>query len=153
MRRTFTVRGLKLGTKMKGDPLFQRQRAPAASTSDSFSGNQDTSIYILLPCQALSSLCSKGDSQNLCMKHWKEMKAPNIERTETTLCQGRGEDLLSHSLRLCCVWRLLQPSTEMFAAYILIKYICADELKSYLDVAMFKENAQLTSSPAAWEQG
>lgn len=41
----------------------------------------------------------------------------------------------------------------MFAAYILIKYICADELKSYLDVAMFKENAQLTSSPAAWEQG
>lgn len=45
------------------------------------------------------------------------------------------------------------PPTEMFAAYILIKYICADELKSYLDVAMFKENAQLTSSPAAWEQG
>ena len=48
MRSTLTVRGLKLGTKVKGGPLSQRQIASAASTSDSFSGNQDTSIYILL---------------------------------------------------------------------------------------------------------
>lgn len=45
---TLTVRGLQSGTKVKGGPLFQRQIASAASTSGSFSGNQDTSIYILL---------------------------------------------------------------------------------------------------------
>lgn len=48
MRWTLTVRGLKFGTKVKGGSLFQRQIASAASTSDSFSGNQDTSVYILL---------------------------------------------------------------------------------------------------------
>lgn len=81
------------------------------------------------------------------------MKAPNTERTETTLCQGRGEDLLSHSSRLCCVSLAAPTSNRDVCCYILIKYICADKMNSYLDVAMFKENAQLTSSPAAWEQG
>jgi len=37
---------------VKGGPLFQRQGASAASTSDSFSGNQDTAIYILLETEA-----------------------------------------------------------------------------------------------------
>lgn len=66
-------------TKAKGGPLFQRQRASAAPTSDSFSGNQDTSIYILLetkdPGTTVKPLRQRGrvlqENEGRKMKAWR----------------------------------------------------------------------------------
>lgn len=75
MRRTLAVRGLKLGTAVKGDPQFQT--ASAAPTSDRFSGKQDPAICILLEtgdpgATGLSNPCSKGDSYIGQRKLWEE---------------------------------------------------------------------------------